>query len=68
MSDYPNPPPSYQTDRPGAKRYGSTEEAAEPLLGSPRAGPSAGAIYDQPTDLPDDFKVSVDGIPMSERI
>lgn len=42
-----------------------SQEAHEPLLGSPRAGPSSntgpGAYYDQPNDgdLPDDFKYGV---------
>ena len=58
MTSYPVPPPSYQAN----KSYSSTDEAAQPLLGSPRAGPSTGpgAIYDQPGGpgaLPDDFKV-----------
>ncbi|KAH8119028.1 UPF0005-domain-containing protein [Phellopilus nigrolimitatus] len=60
MSNYSTPPPSYQPN----KSYSSTDEAAQPLLGSPRAGPSAGtggnAIYDQPDgDIPDDFKYGV---------
>lgn len=62
MSDYPNPPPSYQTGAPATKGPVATDEAAQPLLGGgPRAGPSAGnAFFDQPAadDLPDDFKVS----------
>ncbi|THH07819.1 hypothetical protein EW145_g3120 [Phellinidium pouzarii] len=58
MSNYPTPPPSYQVN----KSYSSTDEAAQPLLASPKAGPSvgAGAIYDQPVDdVPDDFKYGV---------
>lgn len=53
---YPAPPPSYQPG-PAPKAY-RDNDAAEPLLGSPRspAGPSNG-IYNQPDDdIPDDFK------------
>jgi protein lifeguard len=56
-SQYTAPPPSYQSKQPGIE-----EEARQPLLsGSPRAGTSGGAIYDQPEfgDLPDDFKYGV---------
>lgn len=57
MSNYTAAPPSYQTASPTKAR---DEEAGQPLL-SPRAGPSGGAYYDQPSadDLPDDFKVDI---------
>jgi len=59
MSNYPAPPPSYQSGDSPTKTYASTEESAQPLLGAQRAGPSAGGIFDQPDDLPDDFKYGV---------
>jgi len=64
MSHYPRPPPSYGATPASHKYFGSGQEAsAEPLLGDsrPQAGPSHGAIYDQPAhdDLPDDFKYGV---------
>jgi len=63
MSHYPVPPPSYQTAPQSKTAYSPTrDEAREPLLGSPREGPSSGnGIYDQPDqgDLPDDFKYGV---------
>lgn len=52
-------PPPYSP----AGKHSAQDEATQPLLGSPRAGPSAGgfggAIYDQAElgDVPDDFKV-----------
>ncbi|KAI9060328.1 UPF0005-domain-containing protein [Trametes sanguinea] len=53
---YVNPPPPY----PGKlSAVPPEDEAAQPLLGAPIAGPSAaGGIYDQPAlgDVPDDFK------------
>jgi hypothetical protein len=57
MSNYPQAPPSYSATKPA-----SALSDDEPLLGgyrSPQAGPSSGAIYNQPAagDLPDDFKV-----------
>jgi hypothetical protein len=61
MSAYPAPPPSYNAGI-GSKKHNSTDEATSPLLGSPRAGPSAGGYYDQPDgDIPDDFKVCTTG-------
>jgi len=57
-SNYPQPPPSYQSVGPNSKPGRVVdEEAAQPLL-SPRPGPSAGGFYDQPEagDIPDDFK------------
>ena len=54
MSNYPAPPPAY--DARQNKSYSSNDEAARPLL-SPQSGTSRNAIFDQPTDLPDDFKV-----------
>jgi len=60
MSNYTAPPPSYRPDSSPNKSYASTDEASQPLLGSPRPGPSSGpgAIFDQPgtDDIPDDFK------------
>ncbi|TCD62032.1 hypothetical protein EIP91_007550 [Steccherinum ochraceum] len=55
MSNYTTAPPSYQAVSP--TKAARDVEAAEPLL-SPRAGPSGGAYFDQPSadDLPDDFK------------
>jgi len=60
MSNFPVPPPSYEAPAQ-SKGYSATDEAAQPLLSnSPRPGPSAGAIYDQPDDdIPDDFKYGV---------
>lgn len=55
MSNYTRPPPAYNAGQ--SKNYPQTDEATEPLLSSPRAGTSGNAIFDQPTDLPDDFKV-----------
>lgn len=58
MSSYTVPPPSYQDEPSPTKAHSSMNEAARPLLGNP--GPSSGgAIYDQPDDLPDDFKYGV---------
>ncbi|KAF9010601.1 UPF0005-domain-containing protein [Cyathus striatus] len=63
MSQYPVPPPAYNTSRsPSPKNYHSTEDARSPLLGnSAQASSSAGGIFDQPAhgDLPDDFKYGV---------
>lgn len=55
MSNYPVPPPSYQST--GPNKYSSNDESAQPLL-SPQPGSSRGnAIFDQPDDdIPDDFK------------
>lgn len=67
MSNYPTAPPSYQ---PGAnnKGYAATDEAAHPLLGSSPGPSSGGAIYDEPTDLPDDFKVCTCTMDLGLRI
>ena len=63
MSHYTAPPPSYKTDTNSKPIYSRGDESREPLLGSPRAaaGPSSGAIFDQPDegDLPDDFKARI---------
>jgi len=59
-SQYPVPPPSYQSAGPSNKRtLAQDDEAAEPLLGRSRS--PGGGIYDQPApgDLPDDFKYGV---------
>ncbi|KAF9805230.1 hypothetical protein IEO21_09136 [Rhodonia placenta] len=55
-SNYTAAPPPYH-DSPKLSAV-PEEEAAQPLLGSPRAGPSAGGIFEQPAfdDIPDDFK------------
>ncbi|KAI0072506.1 UPF0005-domain-containing protein [Panus rudis PR-1116 ss-1] len=55
MNNYPQPPPSYQATSNKNNGVLADAEATQPLL---RAGPSAGAFYDQPLagDLPDDFK------------
>lgn len=62
-TNYTQPPPSYSgpTNKPSS--VPSDEEAGQPLLGSPRAGTSSGAYYDQPLagDVPDDFKVRFRG-------
>ncbi|PPQ98710.1 hypothetical protein CVT24_003418 [Panaeolus cyanescens] len=61
MSNYPVPPPTYAQGSQAPKtNYHSTDEAAEPLLGSSSRG-GAGGFYDQPAqgDLPDDFKYGV---------
>jgi len=59
MSQYPQPPPSYQSARPYKDAVDA--EASSPLLNSSRAGPSGGAVYDMPEqgDVPDDFKYGV---------
>lgn len=63
MSHYTAAPPSYQTAPNFKPSYSSPgDEVREPLLGSPRGGPSSGnGIFDQPAqgDLPDDFKYGV---------
>ncbi|OBZ70867.1 Bax inhibitor 1 [Grifola frondosa] len=58
-SNYTTAPPPYQGSPGKLSAVPPEDDAAQPLLGSPRAGPSAGAaIYDQPAlgDVPDDFK------------
>ncbi|KAI8972233.1 UPF0005-domain-containing protein [Trametes punicea] len=56
---YANPPPPYPGNAGKLSAVPPEDEAAQPLLGGPSAGPSAaGGIYDQPAlgDVPDDFK------------
>ncbi|EMD37324.1 hypothetical protein CERSUDRAFT_65023 [Gelatoporia subvermispora B] len=57
-TNYTQAPPPYQGSPGKVSSVSQEDEAAQPLLGSPRAGPSAGGIYDQPAfgDVPDDFK------------
>ncbi|CCL98655.1 uncharacterized protein FIBRA_00657 [Fibroporia radiculosa] len=57
-SNYTAAPPPYRDDSRKLSTIPSENGASEPLLGSPRAGTSAGGIYDQPElgDIPDDFK------------
>jgi len=66
MSNYTQAPPSYQPAPSGPSKYGSTNEAAEPLLSNESRGESSrgmgmGGVYNQPNegDLPDDFKYGV---------
>ncbi|OCH87039.1 UPF0005-domain-containing protein [Obba rivulosa] len=57
---YPQAPPPYQGVPSKLAAVPPEDDAAQPLLGSPRAGPSTGrgGIYDEPAldDVPDDFK------------
>jgi len=57
-SNYTTAPPPYQGSPGKLSSVPPEDDAAQPLLGSPRAGPSAGGIFDQPAfdDIPDDFK------------
>ncbi|KAI0916405.1 hypothetical protein AcW1_008863 [Taiwanofungus camphoratus] len=59
-SNYTTAPPAYQGSPAKLSAIPPDEGAAQPLLGSPRSGPSVGpgGIYDQPAsdDVPDDFK------------
>lgn len=58
MATYPaNAPPSYGATP--SKPYRDDEsDSSQPLLFQSNAGPS-NAIYNQPDDLPDDFKVGM---------
>ncbi|KAG7098372.1 hypothetical protein E1B28_000330 [Marasmius oreades] len=63
MSQYPVPPPSYQTTQPSPAKSGRQlfrDDSRDPLLGN-SSRTAGGAFYDQPEagDLPDDFKVSL---------
>ena len=64
-TNYTQPPPLYTGPKSNTNGH-AQDEAEQPLLStlSPGAGPSSGAYYDQPEvgDIPDDFKVSKEGL------